>query len=239
VGLYRDEAIVLRTWKLGEADRIVSFHTLNHGKVRAVAKGVRRTRSKLGSRVELASRVAVQLYRGRSDLQTLTQAEVIERFTAMRAEPERFAQASAMLEAVEQVATEDDPDEQRHVMLARALAALDRIDSPLILAGFLLKLLALEGVQPQLGCCAACGSTEPLTGLDVELGGTVCAACRRGIAVSEAALATMRLIVSDQLAIALKQDGGTADDEVTNLAVTLMESHLERRLRAVSVLGRC
>jgi len=83
MSLYRDEAVVLRTWKLGEADRIVNLHTLAHGKVRAVARGVRRTRSKFGARLEPACHVAVQLYRGRSELHTLTQAETIDRFASL------------------------------------------------------------------------------------------------------------------------------------------------------------
>ena len=76
MSLYRDVAIVLRSWKLGEADRIVSLHTRDHGKVRGVAKGVRRTRSKFGARLEPTSHVTIQLYRGRGELDTITQPRV-------------------------------------------------------------------------------------------------------------------------------------------------------------------
>ena len=98
MSLYRDEAVVLRAWKLGEADRIISMHTLDNGKVRGVAKGVRRTRSKFGSRLEPLSHVSIQLYRGRGDLDTITQVETIDRFLSLRTDPDRFARAEAMLE---------------------------------------------------------------------------------------------------------------------------------------------
>ena len=130
MSLYRDEAVVLRTWKLGEADRIVSLHTRVFGKVRGVAKGARRTRSKFGARLEPAGHVEVQLYRGRGGLDTVTQAETISRFTNLRSDPGVFARASAMLEAVDHISPEREPDGYRHVMLERALATLDREGSP-------------------------------------------------------------------------------------------------------------
>ena len=241
MALYRDEAVVLRTWKLGEADRIVSLHTLAHGKVRAVAKGVRRTRSKFGARLEPASHVAVQFYRGRSDLQTLTQAETIDRFASLRAEPARFAQASAMLEAVEQLAPEGEGDSERHMMLVRALATLDRIDSDVVVAGFFLKLLALEGVQPELDRCVACGAggaAQPLAAFDVVSGGTLCHRCRQGRPISAEALEVLRLILGGRLGEVLRWPADGAVEEVTAVATAAMEAHLERRLRSVTVLER-
>ena len=91
MALYRDHAVVLRTWKLGEADRIVSLHTHDHGKVRGVAKGVRRTKSKFGARLEPLSHVTIQLYRGKGDLDTITQVETVDRFVSLRSDPDRFA----------------------------------------------------------------------------------------------------------------------------------------------------
>ncbi len=249
MALYRDEAVVLRTWKLGEADRIVSLHTLGHGKVRAVAKGVRRTRSKFGARVEPACHVAVQLYRGRGDLDTLTQAETIDRFTGLRCDPARFAQASAMLEAVDQLAPEAGSDPDRHTMLVRALATLDRIDSGseaefahsrsvLVVAGFFLKLLALEGVQPELESCVACGAGEPFEALDIAAGGVLCHRCRQGRPVSPEALAMLRQILGGRLGSVLRQSADSAAEEVASIATAAMEAHLERRLRSVTVLER-
>ena len=236
MALYRDEAVVLRTWKLGEADRIVSLHTLGNGKVRGVAKGVRRTRSKFGARLEPACHVAVQLYRGRGDLDTVTQAETIDRFTSLRSDPERFARASAMLEAVDQLAPETGGDPDRHVMLVRALATLDRADSALVVAGFFLKLLTLEGVQPQLDSCVSCGADGPLEAMDVHSGGVLCRDCRQGRPISAGALEMLRMMLGGQLATVLRQPVGEAAEEVTGLATAAMEAHLERRLRSVTVL---
>jgi DNA repair protein RecO (recombination protein O) len=236
VGLYRDEAVVLRTWKLGEADRIVSLHTLGNGKVRGVAKGVRRTRSKFGARLEPACHVAVQLYRGRGDLDTVTQAETIDRFGSLRSDPERFARASAMLEAVDQLAPETGGDPDLHVMLVRALATLDRTDSPLVVAGFFLKLLTLEGVQPELDSCVGCGASGPLQAIDVHSGGVLCRDCRQGRPISPEGLDTLRRMLGGQLASVLRQPITEAGDEVTAVATAAMEAHLERRLRSVAVL---
>ena len=238
MALYRDEAVVLRTWKLGEADRIVSLHTLGHGKVRAVAKGVRRTRSKFGARLEPACHVAVQLYRGRGELDTLTQAETIDRFTGLRSDPTRFAQASAMLEAVDQLAPETGGDPDRHTMLVRALATLDRIDSDLVVAGFFLKLLALEGVQPELDGCVACGAGEPFEALDIVAGGVLCHQCRQGRPISQDALGMLRQILGGQLGAVLRRTADDAAREVTAIATAAIETHLERRLRSVTVLER-
>ena len=238
MSLYRDEAVVLRTWKLGEADRIVSMHTLAHGKVRGVAKGVRRTRSKFGARLEAACHVAVQLYRGRGDLDTITQVEIIDRFASLRSEPERFARASAMLEAVDQVAPERRGDHDRHVMLVRALATLDRIDSPLVVAGFFLKLLALEGVQPELDRCVACGAAGPLEAIEVHQGGVLCRSCRQGTPVSPEALDLLRQIVGGQLGAALRRPADAVSAEVEAVSTAAIEAHLERRLRSITVLGR-
>ena len=238
MSLYRDEAVVLRTWKLGEADRIVSLHTLARGKVRGVAKGVRRTRSKFGARLEPACHVAVQLYRGRSELQPITQVEILDRFTGLRATPERFAQASAMLEAVEQITPDGEADADRHVMLVRALATLDGNDSPLVVAGFFLKLLAGDGVQPELDRCVSCGLTERLEAIDVRHGGVLCRGCRQGRSISADALELLRDMLGGRLAAALRRPVDACAEEASEIATAAMEAHLERRLRSMAVLGR-
>lgn len=235
MSLYRDQAVVLRSWKLGEADRIVSMHTRDHGKVRGVAKGVRRTRSKFGARLEPTSHVSIQMYRGRGDLDTITQVETIDRFVGLRADPLRFARASAMLEAVDQLAQEREPDPPRHVMLIRALATIENHDSPLVVPGFFLKLLAHEGLQPELESCVSCGATEPIEAVDFGEGGVLCRACRRGRPISTEALELLRLILGGELATALRQPAGSATGEVETLATEALEAHLERRLRSVAI----
>ncbi len=234
MSLYRDQAVVLRTWKLGEADRIVSLHTLDHGKVRGVAKGVRRTRSKFGAKLEPTSHIAIQLYEGKGELHTITQVETINRFASLRLDPERFARAESMLESVDQVAQDHAPDPELHTMLWRALATLDRNDSPLVVSAFFLKLLAHEGVRPQLDACIECGATEPLEAIDIVNGGVLCRSCRRDRPISEGALLLMRRVFEGDLANVLRESPEAAG-EVESMATALMESHLERRLRSVAV----
>ncbi len=246
MSLYRDQAVVLRTWKLGEADRIVSLHTHDNGKVRAVAKGIRRTKSKFGSRLEPLSHVSIQLYRGRGDLDTITQVETISRFGSLRDDPERFARAEAMLEAVEGVAQDREPDRDLHVMLVKALATLELHKSHtsekgeigLVVAAFFLKLLAHEGLQPQLDACHRCGTPEALVAFDFDEQGVLCRQCRRGRPVTEAVLDLMRRILGGGLASVLAEDSTPAAAELLALSTALLEHHLERRLRSIAVLDQ-
>lgn len=238
MSLYRDQAVVLRTWKLGEADRIISLHTHDNGKVRAVAKGIRRTKSKFGARLEPLSHVSIQLYRGRGDLDTITGVEVLSQFTSLRSDPQRFARGQALLEAVEGVAQEREPDRRLHVMLVKALKTLDRHPSDLVVAAFFLKLLAHEGLQPQLDACSNCGSHEDLAAFDFDAGGVMCQQCRRGRPVSEEILALMRRILNGGLASVLAEESTAGVVELRSLATALLEHHLERRLRAIVVLGQ-
>lgn len=241
MSLYRDQAVVLRSWKLGEADRIVSLHTYDNGKVRGVAKGVRRTKSKFGARLEPLSHVSIQLYRGRSDLDTITQVETISRFVSLRDDPQRFARAQALLEAVEGVAQDREPDRPLHVMLVKALGTLAERDSGLVVAAFFLKLLAHEGLQPQLDVCYRCGTQSELVAFDLDEGGVLCRQCRRGRPVSAEAVELMRRILSGGLGSVLAEESTSpsgASTEVEALATALLEHHLERRLRSIAVLDQ-
>ena len=150
IGLYRDNAVVLRSWKLGESDRIVSLMTQGNGKIRCVAKGVRKTRSRFGSRVEPTNHLQVQLYRGKGELDTLTQVESIDRFPSLREDLELFARASSMLEAVEVVSQDREPNAALYTMLARALHTVTESESHLVVAGFFMKLLSVEGLAPSI-----------------------------------------------------------------------------------------
>jgi DNA repair protein RecO (recombination protein O) len=236
MALYRDQAVVLRSWKLGEADRIISLHTHAHGKVRGVAKGVRRTKSKFGARLEPLSHVSIQLYRGRGDLDTITQVETVDRFVSLREDSDRFARAEAMLEAVDQVAQDREPDGELHIMLVRALRTLNQRDSALVVAAFFLKLLAHEGVRPELDVCVDCGSAGPFAAFDFDDGGVRCHDCRRGRPISDDAIHVMRRVLGGGLASVLDEPVGPATGEVDMLATALLEYHLERRLKSVAVL---
>ncbi len=216
---------------LGEADRIVTLMTEAHGRVRAVAKGIRRTTSKFGSRLEPTTNVSVQLYVGR-ELDTITQAETISHMPNTRDDLHRFGRANVMMETVDTMSPEKEPNPPLYRMLVGALTALDNDDAPLVLAGFLLKLLALEGFQPQLDVCVACGDASNLVAFDVDDGGLRCVNDRRGIAIDHESVFLMRQMLSGELASALKAPSSAATAEAEAIAVALVEHHIERRLRA-------
>ena len=237
MALYRDQGVVLRTWKLGEADRIVTFATQAHGKVRAVAKGVRKTKSRFGSRVEPMSHVAVQFYEGR-ELDIVTQAETIDHFRAVREDLDRVGKAHSLLEAVDQVAQEREPNPRLYSMLVGALRALAQRDAALVVPAFFWKLLSAEGAHPLLDQCAGCGAPDDLVAFDMTQGGVLCRSCRQGQSISPEALALIRRILGGGLADALNEPAGQATHEVEHLAARAMEAHLERRLRSLHVLDR-
>lgn len=233
--LYRDHGIVLRTHKLGEADRIVALYTANHGKVRAVAKGVRKTKSKFGARLEPTSHVAAQFYEGRN-LDIVTQVETVDQFRTLREDLDRFARASAMLEAVDQVSEDAPPSAPLYQLLLRGLRTLSAHSSTLVVAGFFWKLLALEGLRPVVDRCVSCGAEGDLVSFDLNEGGVLCRSCRRGTAVSPEALALMQQILGGRLGEALDAPDSAATHEVEVLATRALEHHLERRLRSFGVL---
>jgi DNA repair protein RecO (recombination protein O) len=251
--LYRDSAVVLRTYKLGEADRIVVLLTAEHGKVRAVAKGVRKTKSRFGARLEPMSHVRLLLYRSRaaiafshaggnaSALDIVSQAESVEPLSPMLASLDRASQGMAVLEAADQLALEREPNEQLYRMVVGALRTIATRSSPLVVPAFYWKLLAAEGLRPEVDACVRCGedgSTTPLVAFDLDEGGALCRACRSGIPVSAPALELLRAILGGRLNDALAAPESPATHEVSALATKALEHHLERRLRAVAMFER-
>jgi DNA repair protein RecO (recombination protein O) len=235
VSLYRDEGVVLRTWKLGEADRIIVFLTRGHGKVRAVAKGVRKTRSKFGARLEPTTNVAVQFYEGR-ELDIVTQAETIDYFRTIRDDLDLFARASAMLEAVDQLALEQHENVRLYQMLVGGLRTLAAQATPLVVPAFFFKLLALEGFRPMVHECVDCGVTADLVAFDFEAGGALCREHRRGSPVAPESLELLQAILGGRLGTALEAPESAATHQLDDLATRAVEHHLERRLRSVGVL---
>jgi DNA repair protein RecO (recombination protein O) len=243
--LYRDTAVVLRTYKLGEADRIVVLLTAEHGKVRAVAKGVRKTMSRFGARLEPMSHVRLLLYRGRSGgdsaLDIVSQAESVEPLSPMLASLDRASQGMAVLEAADQLALEREPNEQLYRMVVGVLRTIAERTSPLVVSAFYWKLLAVEGLGPELDACVRCGESGEATQLvafDVDEGGALCRNCRSGVPVSEVALALLRAILGGRLNEALAAPESPATHEVSTLATKALEHHIERRLRAVAMFER-
>lgn len=236
--LYRDEGVVLRTYRLGEADRIVVLLTAGRGKVRAVAKGVRKTTSRFGSRLEPTSHVALQMYEGRS-LHTVTQVEALDTFATVRGDLDRLSRATTLLEVCDQVAQEDEPNLRLLQMLVGALRALEARSSVLLVPAFFLKVLAAEGTEPLLDACAVCGTDEGLSAFDHAQGGTLCRSHRGGgHPISPAALELCRRILGGGLGDALAEPASAITAEVDALATRALEINLERHLRSTHLLDR-
>jgi DNA repair protein RecO (recombination protein O) len=174
--LYKDEAVVVRTMRLGEADRIVTFIGRSNGKIRGVAKGVRRTKSRFGGRLEPFTHVSLVMWRGKSDLDTVTQVEVLEPFRPIRENLDRFALGEVMLEACDRVVQEREPSGRVLNLLVDSLHDLSSQCSPLVLASFLLRLSGVAGFAPSMDRCADCGA--PASWFSPGQGGAVCPSCR-------------------------------------------------------------
>lgn len=175
---YRDEAVVLRTHKLGEADRIVTLLTRNHGQVRAVAKGVRRTASKLGARLEPFMAIDVQCYEGKN-LDTVTQVEIIGAYGGEITESyDAFTVASVICETALKL-TDEEPAAQQYLLLVGALRSLAKREHQpsLILNSYLLRALAIAGWAPNFTECTTCQEPGPHSAFYIQTGGVVCDRC--------------------------------------------------------------
>lgn len=242
MSLYRDEAVVLRTHALGEADRIVTLLTRHHGKVRAVAKGVRRTSSRFGSRLEPFMVVDVQLYTGRN-LDTVTQAETIGPYgRQVCADYRLYTAGAAMLETAERlVEAEREPAVQQYVLLVAAVRALAERAHPagLVLDSYLLRALAVAGWAASFTDCARCGREGPHSAFAAGSGGAVCAACRPPGSASPATetFALLAALQSGDWAVAeAAQDRHRR--EGSGLVAAYSQFHLERGLRSLRLVER-
>jgi DNA repair protein RecO (recombination protein O) len=239
VPLYRDQGVVLRSIKLGETDRIVSIFGQGHGKVRAVAKGVRKPGSRFGARLEPTSHVAFQCYRGRGELDVVTQVETIDANRGLREHYGCLTHAVSMLEATDQVAQDREPNPPLYRMLVRALRTLAASPSPLVSAAFFWKLLALEGFHPLLDECARCGAGPgPFPAFGLHDGGVLCESCAQldGRSLPPESLALLCQILGGELRTALAEPPGPATVDIERLALAALEHHIERRLRSAALL---
>jgi DNA repair protein RecO (recombination protein O) len=176
----KSEAIVLRSIRYGEADRVLHLYTPDRGRVGAIAKGVRKTRSRFGGRLEPFFRVRLLLHEGRSDLMTVTGAETVAAYPRLREDARGLDGAARACEAVARVFGEGDPHAGVFHLLANQLALIDADPARATRANalaFRLKLLLAAGFAPQLAGCASCGEREHLVGFSGAAGGVVCAAC--------------------------------------------------------------
>lgn len=242
VPLIRDEGVVLRCHKLGEADRIITVLTRDRGRVRAVAKGVRRTSSSFGSRLEPLGHIDVQFHTGRS-LEIVTQVETIDSFGArLCADYGRWTAGQAMLEASEKLTpVEGEPARQQFLLLVgglRSLAAGEHAHG-LVLDAFLLRSLSIGGWAPSFDTCVRCGEPGPHRSFHVAAGGSLCRACRLpGSAAPAAAtlLLMSALLTGDWLVADASIERSRR--EASGLVAAYVQWHMENRLRSLRLVDR-
>ena len=205
------EAVVLRSIRYAEADRILHLFSPTEGRINAIAKGARRARSRFGARLEPPSRVEIRLHRGRGSLATVTGVELLASNDAVRRDHRRAAIATIGLESVTQLFAESDPSARAYEALVRFLEVLRDYEpgagepaiDPVALS-FQLKLLWLAGLAPHLDGCTACGDETPLVAFSAAMGGAVCESCRDpgATGVSGAALTGVRAMLEAPIAAA-------------------------------------
>jgi DNA repair protein RecO (recombination protein O) len=218
---YKTEAVVLRSIRYSEADRVLHLFSLDRGRVNAIAKGVRKTGSRFGARLEPLTRSALLLHEGRGELHTVSGADIISSHEAVRADNYTLAVGLIGAEAVLKLHAEPEPQPRAYQGLCRFLDLLggpvrrapDASHDGLGLA-FQLKLLALAGYLPHLVSCASCGRDEPLVGFSPSAGGAVCAGClgaTAGFVVGEGSVAAIEGLLDRPLASVALEPRAAAD----------------------------
>jgi DNA repair protein RecO (recombination protein O) len=238
-GYYKTEAIVLRSFRLREADRIVHLYTSGHGRVGAVVKGVRRTKSRFGGRLEPFFRVRLVLYQGRGDLDTVTQAEAVEWYPGLRSRGASLHAAGAACETVLRLFGEQDANPAAYNLLCRELQVLDadaHAAGSANLLAFRLKLLLAAGFVPELATCAACGAEVDGRGVSfsASAGGVMCAECPAagGFRLDGASLQFMAAALGAPLKDAPAAPPTLA--QVDRAVTETLEHHAHVRLRSVA-----
>lgn len=240
--LYRDNAVVLRQHKLGEADRIVTLLTRRHGLVRAVAKGVRRTKSKFGARLEPFAHIDVQLYPGRT-LDVVTQVQTVDAFGADIVDDYgRYTTACAILETAERLAGEERaPAPQLHQLTVGALRAVcDQVrPAELILDAYLLRAMGFAGWAPALEECARCGAPGPHRAFHVAAGGAVCVRCRPpGAATPSPGVLDLMVALYRGEWRSTEVASPAVRSQASGLVAAHLQWHLERQLRTLPLIER-
>jgi DNA repair protein RecO (recombination protein O) len=266
VQVYRDDGVVLRTQKLGEADRIVTLLCRQNGRVRAVAKGVRRTKSRFGARLEPFTHVDLMIHPGRS-LDVITQAEAIRAYgPPLAADYPKYTAGAAMLETAERLTpVEKEPAIRQFLLLIGGLRALGEAAEPapassldpdapaatdpsaaigrdhrLVLDAYFLRSLAVAGYAPSLGECARCGNADRrLTAFAIGSGGMVCESCRPPGAASPSpqTITLMRALLRGDWDDAMRSERRHRV-ECSGLVAAYLQWHLEHSIRSLRHVER-
>lgn len=238
---YRDEAVVLRTYQLGEADRIICLLTRGHGKVRAVARGVRRTSSKFGSRLEPFTHVDVQFAEGRGNLEVVTQVETLHP-SLLGLDYDRFTAGQVLVETAERLVAEDGvPALQQYRLLLGALLAMGRPEmSPnAVVDSYLLRSLAIAGWAVVLDSCSSCGSVDDVGWFNPQGGGTVCVRCRppSSARLDPESLRHLTALLTGDWQVVAQTEPAVAR-RCHGLVVAFASWHMDRGLRSIPFLER-
>jgi len=230
-----DQGIVLRGYPFGESHRVVVLLSPNHGKLRTVAKGVRKTKSRFGGRLEPMTHVDLVLYEGK-ELDTITQVSVINGFPNVRNDLDRVLAAGTMIEVVDAVVQEDDPSLRMFLLLQRGLTVLDHHPPhPDLVTAFLLKAADIVGVAPAFDTCSGCGTTQNLRRFNFAAGGSVCETCRSPGSYSlRAGVVEYLARVSASDIAALPEADDSMSKEALGITKRFMEYHLERRIETLA-----
>jgi DNA repair protein RecO (recombination protein O) len=239
---YREQGLVLRTYKLGETDRIVHLLTQGRGKVRAVAKGVRRPGSRFGGRLEPYSHVDLQLYEGRN-LDVVNQAELITPFDVVRADFALSACGSAMAEAADRVAQEGERSTVLFLLLLDGLRTLAAgpYRPATVLDAYLLRLASVAGYHPFLDACASCGTAGRHGVFHIAAGGTLCPSCAPpgSQTLDPAVLRSLgRLVGAPWDALASEEDDDRSRRVTGALVNSYLTYHLGRPLKSWELVPR-
>ena len=244
---YKTQAVVLRSLRLGEADRVLHLYTLERGRVGAVAKGIRRTKSRFGARLEPLSHVEVMLHQGGGELYTVTGVDLVDSHRTAREDGRRLDVGLVGLEAMLRLFPEQEANPRAFTALTRFLEALDETEpgdrpaarDPLALS-FQLKLLWLSGYLPHLTSCAECGSENDLAGFSPQAGGAVCASCANGaLSLSAQGIAGIEGLLARPLVEARDiRLAGRAASEALGVVTATYEYHGGFRLRTLSPSAR-
>jgi DNA repair protein RecO (recombination protein O) len=237
-GSIKTQAVVLRTIRYGEADRVLHLYTPDRGRIAAMAKGVRRTRTRFGGRLEPFFRLDMILYEGRSELLTVTGAETVDGYPRLREDGRALDAAARACDAVARLFETSEPHPAVYHLLCNELVLLDRDPAGSATRAnqlaFRLKLLLAAGFSPQLGACASCGEREHLTGFSGAAGGVVRSACE---ATAFPMGAEAHAFMTEALGRPLAEAPGAGEGalrQVERAVSEIAEHHAHTRLRLAS-----
>lgn len=233
----RDTGVVLRTIKLGEADRIVTILTANNGKIKGVAKGARKSGSKYSARLESASVVDFQWITSGRDLVRITQTDTIFANRNLRENLDLLNATARMLDAVDALCEHHSAHNDIAHMTIRALATMNQIRSTNVCGAFLFKILGLEGFAPETQLCPVCGKSDELEYFSVARAAFFCSDCATGAMVNTlpSTRESIQAVFDGRVGAVIENMPAQVAHEIETLAVALIEHHTGHGLRAVSV----